>query len=364
MPCCMWNASEHHFVLAFESVMSEKRRAPQWALVRGLHSVGLKRQDYVSGISHSGDVPEVGGSGWEGGERCSLQWHLDLDGASRITAGQQLRAMQEPCDEYRAAAALCRVRSGGLSRPLGAQNQHGEVTYTKHDTSLSNALECQTFTITRCCSRHGYLPLYVHRAYAVSDVGKWSSEVCWWSRCFPSLHPDSAASGAREGETPCHVGNKHWQERLTGNDGVGWELGGGGGDWERGHITFVKNNKVETRVRKETRLAAALRREDFPQIREARSDTRQVLKRNFVEVKGRNININANRRLWCPPACLNSSDCLNQTDQSVWRICDRWESRQSRLETHDMLRPNVAWRGRQRYSYKNMLEAQRPVVKH
>lgn len=68
----MWNASEHHFVLAFESVMSEKLCAPSWALDPGLQPFGQKRQDYVSGISHSGAVPEVQGSGWEG-EKCSLQ---------------------------------------------------------------------------------------------------------------------------------------------------------------------------------------------------------------------------------------------------------------------------------------------------
>lgn len=63
--------------------MSEKLWAPSWALVLGLQPVGQKRQDYVSGISHSGAVPEVHGSGWEG-EKCSLQRHFDLDSASWI----------------------------------------------------------------------------------------------------------------------------------------------------------------------------------------------------------------------------------------------------------------------------------------
>lgn len=52
--------------------MSEKLCAPSWALDPGLQPFGQKRQDYVSGISHSGAVPEVQGSGWEG-EKCSLQ---------------------------------------------------------------------------------------------------------------------------------------------------------------------------------------------------------------------------------------------------------------------------------------------------
>lgn len=63
--------------------MSEKPGAPQWTLVLGLQPVCQKRQDYVSGILRSGDVPEVLGSGWEG-EKCSLQRHFDLDSASWI----------------------------------------------------------------------------------------------------------------------------------------------------------------------------------------------------------------------------------------------------------------------------------------
>lgn len=83
MPSCIWNASEHHFVLVFKSVMSEKLRAPQWALDSRLQPVSQKRQDYVLGISHSGVVPKVRGSSWEG-EKCSLHWHFHLDSASWI----------------------------------------------------------------------------------------------------------------------------------------------------------------------------------------------------------------------------------------------------------------------------------------
>lgn len=66
-------------VLAFESVMSEKLRAPKWVWVLGLQ----KRQDYLSGISHFGAFPKVWGCGWEEA-KCSLQWHLDLGSASWI----------------------------------------------------------------------------------------------------------------------------------------------------------------------------------------------------------------------------------------------------------------------------------------
>lgn len=67
----MLNASEHHFVLAFESVMSKSFCAPLWILVLGLLMSGQKKketQNYVSGISHTGAFPEVQCSGWERGK--------------------------------------------------------------------------------------------------------------------------------------------------------------------------------------------------------------------------------------------------------------------------------------------------------
>lgn len=80
----MLNASEHHFVLAFESVMSKSFCAPLWILVWGLLMCGQKKketQNYVSGISHTGAFPEVQCSGRERG-KWSLQWHFDLDSVS------------------------------------------------------------------------------------------------------------------------------------------------------------------------------------------------------------------------------------------------------------------------------------------
>lgn len=40
----MLNASEHHFVLAFESVMSKSFCAPLWILVWGLLMCGQKKK--------------------------------------------------------------------------------------------------------------------------------------------------------------------------------------------------------------------------------------------------------------------------------------------------------------------------------
>lgn len=54
--------------------MSEKPHAlPSGLRSWGFNSVGSKRQDYVSGISHGGAVPKVQGSGRREREKPSLQ---------------------------------------------------------------------------------------------------------------------------------------------------------------------------------------------------------------------------------------------------------------------------------------------------
>lgn len=66
---------------------------------------------------------------------------------------------------------------------------------------------------------------------------------------FPSLLPDNAPSGAGEllPPTPCQSGEQTLAERLTGKNGVGWELGN-----ELGRYHPRQNNKVKTCVEAKT----------------------------------------------------------------------------------------------------------------
>lgn len=124
---------------------------------------------------------------------------------------------------------------------------------------------------------------------------------------FPSLLPDNAPSGAWEPlpPTPCQSGNKHAQ--------LGWQ-GKMGSDrnWGMREADIILSKTRLKLVRRKQRVPEAETLRFHTDPRGVKVTYEAKVQSNFMEVKARNININANSSLWCFTACLNFPDCLNQ----------------------------------------------------
>lgn len=232
------------FFLAFESVMREMLSAPDLSLFLRLYRDDYKRQCHLSGLSLRGADPEVWGSALEGEEE---QFTITF-WPRRCLTGKPQDNLLGSCKEYKAAPnvglgagrtqSCCSVAL--KSQPRQKPSCGSELDQTWHFTDWCIAMPDICYrvslptavlvTVTWFCM----CVLHMLCQTAENEGVEFDGE----AGVFPSLLPDNAPSGAGERlpSTPCQPGNKHTQ-RLTGKNGMGWELGN-----DRGRYYLCQNN--------------------------------------------------------------------------------------------------------------------------